>query len=191
VTVLGTLAPGTSIGVLTISNSLSLSGVTVMELNAATGTNDVVRGLTSVTYGGTLTLSNLAGTITASNAFKLFSANSYSGVFATLTPASPGLALAWNTNTLATDGTLRVVSTAPVSLSVGRPAGAGCAPPSACLALSWPSDHIGWRLQSQTNSLSTGLSTNWFDVPNSIGTNQMTFTLNPAAGSVFYRLLFR
>src|ERR1043166_604378 len=103
----------------------------------------------------------------------------------------PPPASAWNTNTLATDGPLRVVSTAPVSLSVGRPAGAGCAPPSACLALSWPSDHIGWRLQSQTNSLSTGLSTNWFDVPNSIGTNQMTFTLNPAAGSVFYRLLFR
>ena len=37
-----------------------------MELNAATGTNHLVRGLTSITYGGTLTLSNLAGTITAS-----------------------------------------------------------------------------------------------------------------------------
>ena len=36
----GRLAPGTSIGTLTISNSLSLSGVTVMELNAAAGTND-------------------------------------------------------------------------------------------------------------------------------------------------------
>src|SRR5207247_7163046 len=56
----GRLAPGTSIGALTISNSLSLSGVTVMELNAAAGTNDLVRGLTSVTYGGALTLSNLA-----------------------------------------------------------------------------------------------------------------------------------
>src|SRR6185369_9518135 len=33
----GRLAPGTSIGTLTISNSLSLSGVTVMELNAAAG----------------------------------------------------------------------------------------------------------------------------------------------------------
>src|SRR5206468_11901346 len=54
----GRLAPGASIGVLTISNSLNLSGVTVMELNAATGTNDLVRGLTSIAYGGTLTLSN-------------------------------------------------------------------------------------------------------------------------------------
>ena len=52
-----------------------------MELNAAAGTNDLVRGLTTVTYGGTLSLSNLGGAITASNAFKLFSANSYSRRF--------------------------------------------------------------------------------------------------------------
>src|SRR5204863_3900057 len=116
----GRLAPGTSIGTLTISNSLTLAGNTVMELNAATRTNDLVRGLTSVAYGGTLTLSNLAGTITASNTFKLFSANSYSGAFATLSPANPGTGLAWNTNTLALDGTLRVVSTAPATILATR-----------------------------------------------------------------------
>jgi autotransporter-associated beta strand protein len=184
----GRLAPGTSIGILTISNSLSLSGVTVMELNPATGTNDIVRGLTSVTYGGTLTLSNLAGTITASNAFKLFSANSYRGAFAALNPASPGPDLAWNTNTLVTDGTLRIVSTAPAPISVGRVT--PCPPSTQCLTLSWPADHIGWHLQTQTNSVSVGLNSNWLDVPNSIATNQMTFALDPTAGCVFYRLVY-
>jgi autotransporter-associated beta strand protein len=184
----GRLAPGTSIGALSISNSLSLAGVTVMELDAAAGTNDLVRGLTSVTYGGTLTLSNLAGTITASNSFKLFSANNYGGAFASLTPASPGQSLAWNTNTLATDGTLRVVSTTPVTITAGRVT--PCAPPSSCLTLSWPADHIGWRLQAQTSSLSTGLGTNWLDVPNSAATNQVAFPLDPAADSVFYRLVY-
>ena len=184
----GRLAPGTSIGALTISNSLSLSGVTVMELHAAARTNDLVRGLTIVTYGGTLTLSNLAGTITASNAFKLFNANSYRGAFTTLTPASPGAGLAWNTNTLATDGTLRVVSTVPVPILVEHVT--PCAPSSKCLALSWPADHTGWHLQVQTNSLSAGLGTNWLNIPNSIATNQMTFTVDPAVGCVFYRLVF-
>ncbi len=178
----GCLAPGGSIGTLTISNSLSLSGVTLMELNAAAGTSDLVRGLTSVAYGGTLTLSNLGGTITASNTFRLFSANSYGGAFAALTPASPGLGLAWNTNTLTTDGTLRVVSTAPVKIAVG--------PVTPSLTLSWPADHIGWRLQAQTNSISIGLRTNWHDVSNSGSTNQATFPLDPAAGSVFYRLVY-
>jgi hypothetical protein len=181
----GRLAPGTSIGALTISNSLSLSGVTVMELNAAAGTSDFVRGLTSVTYGGALTLSNLAGTITASSAFKLFDANSYSGVFAALTPASPGQGLAWNTNTLVTDGTLRVstiVNTAAVTITNTVSGN--------LLTLLWPADHIGWRLQAQANSTSLGLGTNWLDVPTSTSTNQMTFIPDPTAGSVFYRLVY-
>ncbi|HXI53671.1 MAG TPA: autotransporter-associated beta strand repeat-containing protein, partial [Candidatus Saccharimonadales bacterium] len=57
----GRLSPGSSIGTLTINNSLNLAGSTVMELNAATGAHDLVSGLTTVTYGGTLILSNLAG----------------------------------------------------------------------------------------------------------------------------------
>jgi autotransporter-associated beta strand protein len=180
----GVLAPGASVGTLTISNSLSLSGNTVMELNAAAGTNDLVRGLTAVTYGGTLTLSNLEGTVAASNAFKLFSADSYQGAFATLSPANPGLHLAWNTNTLAVDGTLRVVSTLPPSVSVGPLT--PCAPPAVCFNLSWPADHTGWRLQVQTNSLGA----NWHDVPGATFTNQLAFPLDPAVHSIFYRLVF-
>jgi autotransporter-associated beta strand protein len=184
----GILAPGASIGTLTISNSLTLLGVTAMELNTAAGTNDLVRGLTSVTYGGTLTLSNIAGAITASNAFKLFSASSYSGRFTALTPATPGPGLAWNTNTLTSDGTLRVVSTIPATVSTGElsPCGADLQ----CLTLSWPADHIGWRLQAQTNAISVGLGTNWFEIPNSAVTNQMTLTVDPMAGSIFYRLIY-
>jgi len=178
----GRLAPGTSIGVLTISNSLNLGGVTVMELNAAARTNDVVRGLISVTYGGTLTLSNIAGAITASNAFKLFSANSYHGAFAALTPTSPGPSLAWNTNTLTTDGTLRIVNTLPAAMSSTISSG--------LFTVLWPADHIGWRLQAQTNTISVGLSTNWFDVPSSTATNRMMFPLDPAVGCVFYRLVY-
>jgi autotransporter-associated beta strand protein len=178
-----TLAPGNSIGTLTISNSLHLiSGVTVMELNATARTNDVIRGLTTVEYGGTLILSNRAGTLTASNAFKLFDANSYEGAFAALNPAIPGPGLAWNTKTLATDGTLRVVSTSPVTMSNNRSGN--------LLGFSWPTDHIGWRLQAQTNSTSVGLGTDWRDVPNSIVTNLMTFTLDPSASCVFYRLVY-
>jgi fibronectin-binding autotransporter adhesin len=177
----GRLAPGASIGTLTISNSLSLAGVAVMELNAATRGNDRVLGLTSITYGGTLTLSNLAGSMTASHAFKLFGANSYRGSFAALTPASPGPDLAWNTNTLTTDGTLRVVSLAPATITTSAS--------GSRLTLSWLADHIGWRLQVQTNSIGFGLGTNWLDVPHANATNQMTFTLDPTVGSTFYRLV--
>ena len=178
----GRLSPGTSIGVLTISNAVSLSGNTIMEVNAATGTNDSVRGMTTVNYGGTLTLSNLAGTITPTNTFKLFSATTYRRAFAALAPATPGPDLAWNTNTLTADGTLRVVSTSRTMMSAIRTG------PS--LALSWPTGHTGWRLQAQTNSISIGLSTNWFDISNSATTNEISFVIDPGVGCVFYRLIY-
>lgn len=59
------------------------------------------------------------------------------------------------------------------------------------LALSWPRDHLGWRLQVQTNNLNAGLGTNWWDVAGSTITNQMTIPINTTNGSVFYRLLYQ
>jgi hypothetical protein len=90
--------------------------------------------------------------------------------------------MAWNTNTLAIDGTLRVLSTSPVSVTNVASGN--------LLTLAWPADHIGWRLQAQTNSISVGLSTNWFDLPSAITTNQMALPIDPAVGSVFYRLVY-
>lgn len=57
------------------------------------------------------------------------------------------------------------------------------------LTLSWPADHIGWHLQCQTNALNTGLGTNWVDVTGASTTNQMIIPVNPANGSVFFRLV--
>lgn len=43
----------------------------------------------------------------------------------------------------------------------------------------------GGTLQAQTNALSTGLSTNWVNYP---GTSPVTVPINPANGSVFFRV---
>jgi hypothetical protein len=45
---------------------------------------------------------------------------------------------------------------------------------------------LGW--QSQTNSLSTGISPNWFDVPGSASSTSAVLNMNPANATVFYRL---
>ena len=58
------------------------------------------------------------------------------------------------------------------------------------LTLSWPTDHTGWRLQAQTNSLSTGLGTNWTDISGTETSNTYNATLNPANGTVFYRMVY-
>jgi hypothetical protein len=58
------------------------------------------------------------------------------------------------------------------------------------LQLSWPVDHKGWSLQAQTNSTDIGLGTNWFMVPGSGAVNEMTMPIDPANGSVFFRLVY-
>jgi len=58
------------------------------------------------------------------------------------------------------------------------------------LQLSWPLDHLGWRLEVQTNALTAGLGTNWVTVVNSTATNQVFAPVNAANGSVFFRLVY-
>jgi len=58
------------------------------------------------------------------------------------------------------------------------------------LQLSWPPDHLGWRLQIQTNNSTAGLGTNWVDWPGSTNVIQTNLVINPANGSVFLRLIY-
>ena len=71
---------------------------------------------TGTARGTALRAARALGTIgeasAAGDSIKLFSANTYSGSFASLSPTTPGSGLGWDTSTLATDGTLRVVAAA-------------------------------------------------------------------------------
>ena len=184
VTANGTVAPGTSIGTLNLSGNLLLQNgsTTAIEVRADGSRDQVICGGT-ITYGGTLQVANLGGTLTTNNTFKLFAATGYSGAFASVTPA-PGAGLAWSTNTLPLDGTLRIISGVALNPTNITPVVAG-----GSLELSWPADHLGWWLQAQTNSIGAGLSSNWYKVPNSTTVNQMSFPIDKANGSVFYRLV--
>jgi autotransporter-associated beta strand protein len=189
----GTFAPGTNaIGRLTISNSLTLAtgSATKIEISKPGGvtTNDSVSGLTSLSCGGTITVTNLGGTaLAAGDTFKIFSAASFGGTFAATNLPPLGMGLGW-TNRLAADGTLAVisvVSTTPTNI-LWNVSGTN-------LTLSWPSDHTGWRLLMQTNHLAQGISSNtndWGAVANSPLTNQIVLPISPAQPAEFYRLVY-
>jgi fibronectin-binding autotransporter adhesin len=189
VAVNGTVAPGTTAatGKLTVLSNATISaaGTNVMKLNKGAATNDVLSVSGTLTYGGTLNLTNLSGTLAANDTFKLFNGGSYSGSFARLLPATPATGLTWNTNTLAIDGILRIatgVNTSRTNITFSLSGNQ--------LNLSWPADHIGWRLQAQTNAPGTGLTTNWATVPGSTTVNSMSFTINPANSSAFFRMVY-
>jgi hypothetical protein len=58
------------------------------------------------------------------------------------------------------------------------------------LLLSWDSDHIGWLLQMQTNSVNVGISSNWSTLLESSTTNSWSLPIDPANGCVFCRLIY-
>jgi len=106
----GTVAPGEATnGTLTVSNNIVLGGTTFMKIVKTANTNDILRTSGSINYGGSLVVSNMAGTLVGSESYKLFSAASYSGGFSAIIPAVPGAGLTWNTNNLTVNGTISVV----------------------------------------------------------------------------------
>jgi autotransporter-associated beta strand protein len=110
----GTLAPGDSVGKLTINNTLSLltGGNVVIEIDKAAATNDVIAGLSGITYGGTLSISNLNLDLASGDSFTIFKSSSYTAsAFDSIVPLTPGPNLAWDTSRLTVDGTLKVAST--------------------------------------------------------------------------------
>jgi T5SS/PEP-CTERM-associated repeat protein len=113
----GTISPGTNNAItnLMVVGNLTLNpgSTTLMKLSALTGAKDSLTGMTNVTYGGTLQLNTITGSLAAGNSFKLFSATNYFGAFDQLVPLIPGPGLRWDTNTLNTDGILHVVAGSP------------------------------------------------------------------------------
>jgi hypothetical protein len=56
------------------------------------------------------------------------------------------------------------------------------------LQLNWPMDHVGWRLEMQTNALNSGAA--WVTVSNSATTNQVFVPVNSTSAGVFFRLVY-
>jgi fibronectin-binding autotransporter adhesin len=184
-------------GVLNIAGNLAGSGTIELKANKSgvtlaydsitlTDPDHVISCL--VTYGGTLKLELSGDPLDSTDSFKLFTADAYAGTFTTLIPATPGSGLAWNTSTMTTDGTLRIVAnipTTPTNLTCSVTAG------GTQLQVSWPENYTGWTLQGQTNAPGVGITPTWHDVPDSAATNQVFIPIDPANGSCFYRLFYQ
>lgn len=173
---------GASIGTLTINNALTLNGNGFFRVNRAGLASDQVSvaGVLTNTGTGTITVTNLGAALQVGDTFSLFNKAVANGAALTIT----GAQVIW-TNKLAVDGSIAVVSTVATN-----PTNITFSVTSNVLTLSWPADHTGWRLQAQTNSLANGLGTNWVDVAGATSVNSTNFTINPANGAVFYRLVY-
>jgi len=185
-----TLSPGNGgTGILTVSGVAVLAGTVAMELNKAAHTNDVLATASTIFYaGGTLALTNLSGTLTATDTFKLFQATSYSvSGLLKITPASPGAGLAWNTNTLTIDGTLRIATATLPSpgFTTAAIAGNGFVFSGTNGLPNYPYMVLMTTNIALPRAQWTVIATNTFDPS---GNFIFTNTINPTSPSTFYLL---
>ena len=110
----GTLAPGiNTIGKLTFSSNVTLAAGsnTLIELRKILNANDVVSTTGTLTYNGTLNVTNIGVTPYAvGDTFQVFKAAKYAGSFTSIFPATPGDGLAWDLSSLNMNGVIKIAT---------------------------------------------------------------------------------
>ncbi len=188
-----TVSPGLPTGTLAVSGTAEIAGAVIMNLSATNTSNCSTLAASAFTIDSTATLvvTNVGPGLFTGTTFSLFN---HGVSFASVTlPATDPTGLTnyvWTTNltttgsiTLASGG-LNPVATNPTNITSSVSGNV--------LTLSWPSDHTGWRLQVQTNALGGGLnpSGTWYDVTGSTTVNTINQNMDPANGTVFYRMVY-
>ena len=163
------------------SGTQSLNGVNSYSGDTTVDGGTLAFGLATLPVGGTVAVTN--GAVLALN---FSGTNTIAGLMLGGTNQSPGVYNSANSSPFIS-GTGSLVIRNPIATNSPTMTFSNT---GSSLALSWPADHTGWRLETQTNSLEQGLGTNWTTVANSTNVNQLTILLNATDGSVFYRLVY-
>lgn len=188
-----TVAPGFPMGTLTVSGNATVSGTYRANLNRTNSPGNCSKLTSSggsISYSGaTLSVTNVGPILQAGDSFQLFSGATAGFTAAALqTNDVPNNAkYTWNNN-VSTTGSITVASVSQIVNTTSTNIVTSVT--NGLLTLNWPADHTGWTLQSQTNSLSVGLGTNWVNIPSSTTTNQLVIPINTTNGSVFFRMKY-
>ena len=175
----GTLAPGgvAAFGTLTVTGNLTLKGgsTTSFDVDAGVPTNDVVAVGGTVTYGGVLNVAT-NGTFALGRSFTLFTAATHRGNFASI-QGNPGGGLAFSF----ANGVLSVVTG-----MASNPTNITASVSNGVLTLTWPQDHLGWLVQS--NSVDLAVPADWYDISNTATQTTYISPISRTQTKVFYRL---
>lgn len=192
-------------GILNINNATvtvssithSSTGAAALSLNSSTlnvnlgnsgnpAIAPVVAG--SLTTGGTVSL-GVMGSALSVGEFPLISytgsiqGTGYSAFTLASLPASVGGYLSNDTANASVD---LVITNAPVVINP-NPTNILYSVSGNLVTLSWPANHTGWFLQSNSVSL---LSNDWVNVAGSSGTNQVILPVDKTKANVYYRLMY-
>jgi hypothetical protein len=182
-TINGTYTIGTKITLTT--NTPTLNGTLVFDL-ANTNSKIILQSyptnLLTLYYSGGLTVINSGPAPANGSTYAFFNATNYAGAFTSTSYPSLPSGFSWVDNLL-TSGSISVTGAV-----LGSPMLAYSLN-GLQLTLSWDSaTYPGYSVQAQTNSINSGLGSNWTGTGSGTISPYVT-TINPAKPTVFYRLI--
>lgn len=176
---------GTTLTLNNLTLGVSSTDVTATSINVANG--GLINSGASLTVNGT-NIINITGSSTNVGVYNLISYTGsiggagFNGFKLGSLPAGMGAILQDSGTAVQLNVTAYTTNATPTNIVFSVSGGS--------LNMSWPTDHLGWRLQCQTNTLSTGLQSVWFDVPGSTAVTSTNFPIVTANPTIFYRLVF-
>jgi len=188
-----TLTPGLPTGTFNVTSNATLSGLVRIDLDATNTQTSGELAAPGITVNPTATLvvTNVGPGLFNGTTYTLFN-HPVSGFASMTLPATDPTGTTnyiWQ-NQLAVNGTITLTNGGLVVVPVNpNPTNIVFSASAGSLTLSWPSDHTGWTLQSQTNAPGVGITATWYNVAGSSATDQLVVPFIPT-DSVFYRLVF-
>jgi autotransporter-associated beta strand protein len=180
----GNVSPGLSVGTLNVTGSITLNGITTMELDRAGTPNADLLSAGSITLGGQLVVNNIGANLQGGEVFNLFD-GTLSGSFAgnVILPAldyNPDLS--WDTTQLETLGILKVAGGLPPQPTILPPTLSGTN-----LLVQVPSESGFSYVLEVTPSLAPAT---WIGIETNAGGGSLLFTIpvTPGTGSEFFRI---
>jgi len=188
-----TLNPGLPTGELNVSGTAEIAGAVNMNISITNSPVNSELAAATITIDNTATLvvTNVGPGLFNGTTFHMFSHGlAGAGFTSVVLPAKDPTGLTnyvWANNLVAngsitlTSGGLSPVANYSTNITASVSGGV--------LTVAWPATHLGWELMVQTNSLTTGLGNNWVTNYGTASVTSTNFTINPANGTVFYRLV--
>ncbi|HEY5297154.1 MAG TPA: autotransporter-associated beta strand repeat-containing protein [Verrucomicrobiae bacterium] len=182
----GVLAPAGNSGIstLTVNNSVVFnSGSTsVMELNRASSPNSDQLVANSISFGGTLTVTNVGEALQNGDTFHLFSGGS--GMFAALNLPALSSSLFWDTSLLNSSGIIKVASNTAPTPTITSPSVSGG---NFILQVALSQSGFNYVLQT-TPALASATWINIYTNAGTGGTLNFTNLITPGNPQQFFRV---
>jgi hypothetical protein len=183
----GALGAGDEAGIGTFnlsSTALTVQGTAAMRIskNGGTRSSDLITGISTANYGGTLSIINVTDDntpIVSGDTFKLFDATSHTGNFGVILGSpGPNLGYSFDPTTGVASVIVQVIPSTPTNITYSVS--------GSTLTLSWPASYKGWLAES--NAVSVVSPASWIAIPGSQAVNSLSIPINKTQPQIYFRL---